>query len=278
MELSRESAAEKASKDVARTKTLSWDTTEEKALVRRLDFRIFPVLMILCILNFIDRNNFANARLKGLEKDLHLSDVQYQTCISILLVGYVLFELPSNLILNYISQPSLYLRGCVAVWGVISACTGATNNAPGAIMCRFFLGCIESSFFPGTLYYLSRWYTRREMQLRVTLLNAGNLLAQAFGGLIAAGVLGNLQGRHGIAAWRWLFIIEGSITVAVALVAWPVLPNYPTSTTWLSAREQQIAQARLMQDAGIADEDGLHQGTLEGLKEAVIDPKVWILA
>lgn len=116
-------------------------------------------------------------------------------------------QIPSNMILNAISRPSLYLCGAVATWGVISACTAATHNATGAILCRFFLGCIEAAFFPGCLYYLSRWYTRKEMQLRVTIINAGNLAAQAFGGLIAAGILGDMDGKGGIRAWRWLFIV-----------------------------------------------------------------------
>lgn len=79
--------------------------------------------------------------LQGLEEDLELSDVEYQTCISILLVGYVSMQIPSNMLLNAISRPSLYLCTCVATWGVVSACTAATYNAPGAIVCRFLLGC-----------------------------------------------------------------------------------------------------------------------------------------
>ena len=84
----------------------SWDPAEEKALVRKMDVRIFPIMIILFILNFIDRNNFANARLKGLEEDLNLSDVEYQTCISILLVGYVAMQIPSNMVLNKLTRPS----------------------------------------------------------------------------------------------------------------------------------------------------------------------------
>lgn len=82
-----------------------WTQADEKALVRKIDFRIFPILILLFILNFIDRNNFANARLYGLQEDLGLSDVQYQTCISILLVGYVSMQIPSNMFLNRITRP-----------------------------------------------------------------------------------------------------------------------------------------------------------------------------
>ncbi|KAK6366323.1 hypothetical protein LTS17_010829 [Exophiala oligosperma] len=259
--------------------TASWDETTEKALVRKMDLRIFPVMIILFILNFIDRNNFANARLNGLEEDLNLTDVQYQTCISILLVGYVSMQVPSNMILNAVSRPSWYLCGCVATWGVISAATAAVHNATGAILCRFFLGCVEASFFPGSLYFLSRWYTRKEMQLRVTLLNAGNLAAQAFGGLIAAGILSNMQGDAGLAAWRWLFIIEGVLTIAIAGIAVFVLPDYPSTTRWLSTEEKRIAEGRLAIDAGLSAQEtgGEELTSVQGLLLAVKDIKVWLL-
>lgn len=230
----------------------------------------------MCLTLDLDRNNFSNARLYGLEDDLGLSDVEYQTCLSILLVGYVACQVPSNMVLNAITRPSWYLCGCVAIWGVISACTAATHNAAGAIACRFLLGCAESAFFPGSIYYLSRWYTRKEMQLRVTILNAGNILAQAFGGLIAAAVLKGLEGVAGIRAWRWLFILEGCITVLLALLSVFILPDYPKSTAWLSGQEKHVATSRLALDVGADDEHDIDD-KLKGLREAVSDPKVWLL-
>jgi MFS family permease len=206
-QVSKNAADSEVRGDDSMDTAVAWTSDEERDLVKMLDIRIFPIIILLFILNFIDRNNFANARLKGLEHDLHLSDVQYQTCISILLVGYVACQIPSNMLLNSISSPRSYLCCCVATWGVISACTAATYNPTGAIMCRFFLGCVEAAFFPGCLLFLSRWYTRREMQLRVALINAGNLAAQAFGGLIAAGILADMDDAGGIRAWRWLFIV-----------------------------------------------------------------------
>ncbi|KAF5007386.1 hypothetical protein FDECE_6272 [Fusarium decemcellulare] len=254
----------------------TWTPTEEKALVRKIDIHIFPIMIILFILNFIDRNNFANARLRGLEEDLELTDVEYQTCISILLVGYVSMQIPSNMILNKLTRPSWYLCGCVIVWGVISSLTALAYNATGAILCRFFLGCVEASFFPGSIYFLSRWYTRKEMQLRVTILNLGNLAAQGFGGLIAAGILANMEDSAGIRAWRWLFIIEGAITVFFGIAALFILPDYPNSTSWISEREKEIAQGRLAVDIGVS-EDTEDLGAFQGLKMALTDVKVWLL-
>lgn len=257
----------------------TWDPAVEKALVRKIDMRIFPIMIVLFVLNFIDRNNFANARLRGLEEDLNLTDVQYQTCISILLVGYVAMQVPSNMILNKLSRPSWYLCACVAVWGLISAATGAIQNFTGAVLCRFFLGCVEASFFPGSLLFLSRWYTRKEMQLRVTILNTGNLAAQGFGGLIAAGILSNMEGDAGLRAWRWLFVVEGAITIALAGVALFILPDYPGTTKWLTQEQRRVAEDRLALDNGLAggsaeDEDVT---AWQGLVMACKDIKVWLL-
>lgn len=117
------------------------------------------------------------------------------------------------------------------------------------------------------------------MQLRVTLLNAGNLAAQAFGGLIAAGILSNMQGDAGLAAWRWLFIIEGALTVAIAGIAVFILPDYPSTTRWLSSEEKRIAEGRLAIDAGLSAEEtgGEELTSMQGLLLAVKDIKVWLL-
>lgn len=257
----------------------TWDPAAERALVRKLDFRIFPTMIVLFVLNFVDRNNFANARLAGLQKDLGLSDTEYATCLSILIVGYVSFQIPSNMVLNSLTRPRLYLCSCVAVWGCISAATGAARDAGGAIACRFCLGCVEAAFFPGSLYLLSRWYTRKEMQLRVAILNGGNLAAQAFGGLIAAGVLGNMNEVLAIASWRWLFIIEGSATVFFAIITYFVLPDYPGRTPWLSHEENAIALQRLALDIGLTG-NGTEEEKVtsaQGLLLAVKDLKVWLL-
>lgn len=172
--------------------------------------------------------------------------------------------------------PSRYLCSCVIVWGIISALTALAHNAIGAIMCRFFLGCVEASFFPGSIYFLSRWYTRKEMQLRVTILNLGNLAAQGFGGLVAAGILANMEDMAGIRAWKWLFIIEGAVTVAFGIMAVFILPDYPNTTSWITARERHIAERRLALDVGIVEEKE-DIGALAGLRMAVTDPKVWLL-
>lgn len=119
------------------------------------------------------------------------------------------------------------------------------NSFVGALLTRFFLGFVEAAFFPGALFLLSKWYKREELGLRTAILYCGNLSSNAFGGLIAAGILDTMEGKLGHAAWRWLFFIEGAITMAVAIMAIFILPDFPNTTRWLSPMERRLAEVRM---------------------------------
>ncbi|KAG9695591.1 MFS transporter, partial [Aureobasidium melanogenum] len=250
----------------------------EKVLVRKIDFRLMPMLVLMYILNYLDRNNIASARLAGLETDLALTSSQYETSVSILFVGYLLMQIPSNLFLNKIGKPALYLPAVMCVWGVISTCTAAVQSFGGLVAVRFVLGFVEAAYFPGCLFFLSSWYTRKELAFRSAVLYSGSLISGAFSGLIAAGILNGMSGSLGLAAWRWLFIIEGCITITIAFIAFFILPNFPRTTGWLSEEERQLAVWRLQEDIGMDDwvsSEG--QSFWHGFKLAFLDIKTYIL-
>lgn len=229
-------------------------------------------------MNYLDRNNIAAARLGGLEEDLNLVGNQYQTAVSILFVGYVLMQIPSNLYLNKVGKPSIYLPTAMVVWGVLSGATAGVQNFAGIASVRFFLGFVEAAYFPGCLYYLSTWYTRKELGFRTALLYSGSLVSGAFSGLIAAGITGDLDRDLGLRAWRWLFIIEGAITVVIAAGGYFLLPDFPRTTTWLTDEEKELAVWRLDEDIGEDDWiDSQHQSFWGGMKMAALDIKMWIL-
>ncbi|KAI0821331.1 MFS general substrate transporter [Irpex lacteus] len=252
----------------------------EKRLVRLLDFRLLPTIVLIFILNYIDRTAVTAARLKGLEQDLGLTDIQYETVLAVLYASYVPAQIPSNMILNRISRqvPSWYIPLCVCLWGMTSALTGVTKSYAGILVARIFVGLPESAFYPGAIYLLSRWYTRKELAFRSAILYGGLLISNAFGSLMAAGILANMEGKLGIRAWRWLFYIEGAITVCVGLFAAWALPDYPHNTRWLSPAQRRLAQVRLAEDAGEADEDSREDSAITGLKQAMKDPKVYIFS
>ncbi|KAI0687252.1 MFS general substrate transporter [Earliella scabrosa] len=246
----------------------------EHRLVRTMDMRLLPTIILIFIMNYVDRLAVTAARLQGLEQDLGLSDIQYQTVLAIVYVSYIPAQIPSNMILNRISRPSYYIPACVVAWGLTSALTGVTHNYSGILTARIFLGIPESAFYPGAIYLLSRWYTRKELSLRGAILYGGLMISNAFGSLMAAGILSGMEGKMGIRAWRWLFYIEGAITVAIGILAVFLLPDYPHNTRWLSPEQRRLAQVRLAEDAGEADVDVATESALKGLLMAIKDPKV----
>ncbi|TKA77802.1 hypothetical protein B0A49_00930 [Cryomyces minteri] len=225
----------------------------EKALLRKIDLRLLPMIILMYIMNYLDRNNIAAARLAGLQDDLKLTSVQYQTSVSILFVGYILMQTPSNLLLNKIGLPAIYLPSCMIVWGTISAATAGIHSYGGLVTVRFFLGFVEAAYFPGCLFFLSSWYTRKELALRTATLYSGSLISGAFSGLIAAGITSGLDGVRGLRAWRWLFIIEGVVTIGIAMAAY--LEDIGTDD-WVSSEQQSF---------------------WHGMKLACLDIKMWIL-
>lgn len=261
-------------------KDLSSDERQglELALVRKIDLRLLPMIILMYIMNYLDRNNIAAARLAGLEEELELTSTQYLTALSILFVGYILMQIPSNLFLNKIGKPALYLPTVMIVWGIISGATGAVQSYGGLVGVRFCLGFVEAAYFPGCLFYLSAWYTRKELGFRTAILYSGSLLSGAFSGLISAGITNGLDGSRNLRAWRWLFIIEGVITVVIAFAAYFVLPNFPRTTTWLTENERQLAVWRLDEDIGEDDWTGSQkQSFFHGMKLAFLDVKMYIL-
>ncbi|KAK7209985.1 hypothetical protein V2G26_017163 [Clonostachys chloroleuca] len=229
-----------------------WRNIYERKLLRKVDMRLMPTLVIMYLLNFLDRSNLAQARQGSLEVDLGMSGTDFNLATSIFFVGYLLMQLPSNLVLTR-ARPSLYLAMSCCMWGVVSTCNAATHKFSHLIVVRFFLGFVEAPFFPGAVFLMSSWYTRAELTRRIAWLYAGNALANMFGGLLGAAILGSLEGSLGLAGWRWLFIIEGVIAIAFAMLSAFLLPNYPHTTTWLTPEEQAFASWRLLEDINEVD-------------------------
>ncbi|KAL4736975.1 major facilitator superfamily domain-containing protein [Aspergillus similis] len=251
----------------------------ERKLRRRIDSIVMPLVILVYLMNYIDRNNYPAAKLQGLPEDLGLVGDQYQVGLSILFVGYILMQVPSNLLLNYMGRPSLYLGFFIIAWGLVSAVTSQVTNYAGIVACRFILGLVEAPFFAGVLFYLSKWYTKKELALRMSIFYSGSLLSGAFGNLIAAGILDGLAGSRGMSAWQWLYIIEGSITCFIGLVVCAVLPDFPENWRLLPEEMKHVAVKRLAIEAAQADVDEAGKGSqVKGLKMAFADIKTYALA
>lgn len=140
-----------------------------------------------------------------------VNPAEYQTSVSILFVGYILGQIPSNMFLNRTS-PSKYMGIMMMLWALVSGLTAIASNYTGLVLVRFFLGVTEAPFYPGAVYMLSTFYNRKEIATRIAILYTGNVLATAFAGLIAAGVFYGMDDHLGLAGWQWLFILQGVVT------------------------------------------------------------------
>ncbi|KAJ9157860.1 Major facilitator superfamily transporter [Pleurostoma richardsiae] len=250
---------------------------EEARMVRKLDLHIFPILICLYILSFLDRVNIGNARLYHLERDLGLHGNEYQLCVSMLFVTYVTFELPTNLVLKMV-QPKRFIPAISIGWGIVSMCTGFVQNKGQLIAMRLLLGIFEAGYFPAICFYLTFFYRRRELAVRIFFLFAASAVSGSCGGLIGYAI-GHMDGIQGYSAWRWLMILEGIPTTILGCVAYFVLANDPYDAKYLSEREKSFTPVRRRLD-------GTHLG-MEGEKdridwqqclEAWKDWKVWTLA
>ncbi|CAI0649203.1 unnamed protein product [Colletotrichum noveboracense] len=231
--------------------------------------------------------------LANITTELNLTQVEYQTTVSILFVGYstsplsaiplcfrltavaVLMQIPSNMIVSKIKWPGAYICAAMAAWGAISSLMAVVHNYEGLLMARFFLGFIEAVFFPGALYYLSLFYNRKQFALRTAILYSGSQLGNAFGGLFAIAIL-NLDGTSGLSGWRWLFLVEGVITVGLAIPFAMILPNSNKKIPTLTQLECEWVQYNFAADQG--QEDNASEVTaFKGFMMAVADPKTWML-
>ena len=184
-------------------------------------------------------------------------------------------QVPSNLVLSKIKWAGSYISLAMALWGVVSACIGAVHSYTGLVLARFFIGFIEAVFFPGALFYLSMFYNRKQYAFRAAILYSGSQLGNAFGGLFAIGIL-TLDGKYGIEGWRWLFIIEGSATVGLALIFALILPNSPQSVRSLTDIERDWQKYNYELDQGQLD-NSKEITARQGFVMAVTDPKTWLM-
>ncbi|BEI81919.1 hypothetical protein CcaverHIS002_0210790 [Cutaneotrichosporon cavernicola] len=247
----------------------------DKAATRKVDILLMPALVVLYILNYLDRQNISTAKIGGMTTDLGMTAQQFSTCVAVLFAGYVSLQIPSNIIASKVTWPSTYICLMCGLWGAVSACTGAVNSYAGMAICRTILGFTEAAFFPGALYLLSMFYTKEQLALRTAILYSGSQLGNAFGGLFALACL-QLDGAHGLEGWRWLFIVEGVMTVGFAIIFATYMPNRPESMRWLSPIEREQLLYRLAADRGTKD-GAEEMGQRQAIRLAFTDIKVWLV-
>ncbi|PPQ79807.1 hypothetical protein CVT24_003587 [Panaeolus cyanescens] len=206
---------------------------ERRRAMLKLDLTILPIMTLYCLFSFMDRSSIANARIAGLQDDLGLTDHQYKICVSILNVAHMISALPSNLLLRKIG-PHILLPAFVTSWGVVVTAQGFVSSYAGLVVIRVLLGIFEGPMVSGVVLYLSGFYSRQELSLRIATFISAASLSGAFSGLFAAALV-QLHGVGGRPGWAWIFIVEGILTILIGIFGFYIIPETPEDSRFLAA-------------------------------------------
>jgi len=192
-----------------------------------------------------------------MDVDIGMVGYDYNMILSSFFIGYIVFELPAVACCKAVG-PGWFLPATSLLFGATSIATAFITTVPQAAAVRFLLGVFEAGMLPGCAYYLSRWYRRSELTFRISLYIVMSPLAGAFGGLLAGAILG-VPRIGSVTGWRMIFLVEGIVTMGLALIAFAALPNGPETARWLNSEEKELAIGRLQ-----AERDVRRPGTTVG--------------
>ncbi|BCS22063.1 uncharacterized protein APUU_30288S [Aspergillus puulaauensis] len=259
------------------------DFPSEKAgkLMRKVDFRLLPPFILIYLMSYIDRANIGNANIEGMSEDLHLTGNQYNVVLSVFFVTFIVFaEVPSNYILErfFTNRPSLWIGIITFLWGAMMTLHGIANNYSTILVVRLLMGVFEAGLFPGAILIMNKWYSKFELGTRFSIFYIGSALAGAFSGILAYG-FAKMDGVGNMEGWRWIFIMEGLLTVVLGAAVPFILPDSPKSKPrWMDEAEAEYLLARLsLQDGGQEAQDAGNNMSLAVVWSVVTDWQIYLM-
>jgi MFS family permease len=240
------------------------------ATIRKLQIRLLPFLFALYVVAFIDRINLGFAAL-SMNRELGITSQQFGFAAGIFFWGYLLFEIPSNLILHRVGA-RVWIARILLTWGTIATLTGFVQSAHQLYLARFALGLAEAGYFPGIVLYLGYWFRQREKAQAIALILIGIPLASVLGALISGFILDHVRWFE-LSSWRWVFILEGVPAIAGVLLTYFLLPSRPAQAKFLTQDERSWINDELERE----EQQKLNAQSIS-VVQTLINLRVWHLA
>jgi ACS family tartrate transporter-like MFS transporter len=247
---------------------MSHDEARRSAIAKAAR-RLMPFLCLCYAVNFLDRVNVGFAAL-AMNQDLGFSPSVYGAAAGIFFVGYILFEIPSNLALQKFGA-RIWIARIMISWGLVATAMALVHSETSFYVMRFLLGVAEAGFFPGIILYLTYWFPAAERARIVSLFMAAVPLATVVGGPVSGALL-ELHGLGGLKGWHWLFVVEGLPAIVLGVIALKFLDDRPEQAAWLSAEERKALAKTLAEEAKVTRATGY-----AGLGQALTRPRVLVL-
>ncbi|WP_343743046.1 MFS transporter [Herbaspirillum huttiense] len=219
---------------------------ETTGLYRKITFKILPFLLICYFFAYLDRVNVAFAKLQ-MAQHLQFSDAVYGLGAGIFFIGYFIFEVPSNLIMERVGAKR-WISRIMVTWGLLSAGMAFVTTAEQFYVVRFLLGAAEAGFFPGVLLYLSYWFPPAQRGRAISLLMVAVPVSSVIGSPLSGLLMEHMNGFHAMHGWQWLFLVEGVPAVGLGILCLFMLKDKVADAKWLSSEEKATIKAQLAQD------------------------------
>ena len=242
-----------------------------ESVYSKVGWRIMPLLVLCYLVAYLDRINIGYAQLQ-MKQTLPFSDAVYGLGAGIFFIGYFLFEVPSNLMLEKIGARKTLLR-IMFCWGVVASLMMFVQSPTQFYILRFLLGAFEAGFFPGVILYLTYWYPPARRGQMIAIFMAATTVAGVIAGPLCGGIMKWMEGVNGWHGWQWLFLVQGLPASILGIVAFFYLQDRPEHATWLDSREKKVLRDHLDHDKGLV-EGAAHRSIWQMLK----DPKVYTLS
>ncbi|KAG0364446.1 major facilitator superfamily domain-containing protein [Gamsiella multidivaricata] len=259
---------------------LTWTAEEEKRLVRIFDLRVLSWIGVMFFFLQLDRGNMSNALTDNLMFDLNIDLNTITLGTTVFILFFCIFEIPSNMVIRRIG-PHRWIPFLMFFWGLATASQVFLQDRVSFLICRALVGLFEAGYIPGIAIYLTTYYKREEMALRLSVFWSTLSIANSCAGVLSYFVL-QMRGIAGLAGWKWLFLIEGLATTVVGALSFFILPEGPTATKgylrfsgYLTERQELIAVTRLIRDDPSKADSAAKVVPKEDVWRAVTSPKVW---